>query len=57
MTGRLRAALAALRNDPKGATAIEYALIALFIGLVLIAGLISIGSSVSGFFTQVANGF
>ena len=49
-------ALARLRIDRSGATAIEYALIALFIGIVLIAAMASIGTSVTGMFTQVATG-
>ena len=43
-------------NDREGATAIEYAMIVLFIGLVLIALQASIGNSVTGFFMSMANG-
>ena len=39
-----------------GTTAIEYAMIVLFIGLVLIALQASIGVSVTGFFESMANG-
>ncbi len=39
-----------------GATAIEYAMIVLFIALLLIALLMSIGTSVTGFFSNAANG-
>jgi Flp pilus assembly pilin Flp len=43
-------------NDDNGATAIEYAMIALLIGLVLIGLQTSIGNSVSGFFYSMAAG-
>ncbi len=43
-------------SDQSGTTAIEYAMIVLFIGLVLISLQSSIGNSVVGFFTDVANG-
>ena len=46
----------ALYQNDTGATAIEYALIALLIGLVLISLQNSIGDSVKGFFMSVATG-
>ncbi len=52
---RMRIYLRRLRSDRSGATAIEYAMIVLLIALVLIAGLMSIGTSVSGFFTDAAS--
>jgi Flp pilus assembly pilin Flp len=55
--GRMRSLLQYLHGDTCGATAVEYAMIALFIAILLIAALMSIGSTVSGFFTEVANGF
>ena len=54
---QLRAALRALRLDRSGATAIEYALIALLIALVLISAMLSIGTSVTNMFMQVNSGF
>jgi pilus assembly protein Flp/PilA len=44
-------------TDKSGATAIEYALIALLISLMLIAGALSIGQSLTKIFGDVANGF
>jgi pilus assembly protein Flp/PilA len=37
-----------------GATAIEYALIASLISIVVVGGVTSIGTTLSGFFTQVS---
>jgi len=48
--------LSLLWNERSGTTAIEYALIALLIGLVLISLQNSIGASVRGFFLDMANG-
>lgn len=45
-----------LRNED-GATAIEYTMIVLFVALLLIAVVLSIRTSVKGFFQQIANGF
>jgi Flp pilus assembly pilin Flp len=45
-----------LRGDSSGAVAIEYALLVVLIGLVLISLHESIGASVSGFFMSVATG-
>ncbi len=41
----------------QGGTAIEYALIAGTISMVIVAALLSIGSSLIGFFTSVRDGF
>jgi len=49
-------ACARLRGDGSGATVIEYAMIAALIGLVLMTLQASIGTSVVGFFTEVATG-
>ena len=43
--------------DRRGATSIEYALIAAFISLLIVGWATSIGQSVNGFFMDVANGF
>ena len=42
--------------NESGATAIEYALIAVGIAVVIVAAVTSIGSSVKGAFTSVSNG-
>jgi pilus assembly protein Flp/PilA len=42
--------------NESGATAIEYALIAVGISIVIVAAVTSIGSSVKGAFTSVSNG-
>lgn len=52
----MRGKLKAIWSDRSGTTAIEYAMIALFIGLVLIGLQASIGNSVVGFFDSVATG-
>jgi pilus assembly protein Flp/PilA len=44
-------------QDERGATAIEYALIAGSIFLVIVAAVASIGSSLSTIFTSVSAGF
>jgi Flp pilus assembly pilin Flp len=41
------------RNDPDGATSIEYAMIASFISILIVAGVTSIGTDLSGFFTAL----
>jgi pilus assembly protein Flp/PilA len=41
----------------QGGTAIEYALIAGTISMVIVVALLSIGSSLKGFFTSVKEGF
>ena len=56
MLDRMLARLRALRRDRAGATAIEYALIAVFIGILLIAAMKSIGTSVTDFFLAIASG-
>jgi len=44
-----------LRADKKGATAIEYGLIAALIAVVIIAGITLIGTDVGNTFNSVAN--
>jgi pilus assembly protein Flp/PilA len=44
-------------RDERGATAIEYGLVAGFISLVIVAGATLIGQTVLGFFQSIANGF
>jgi Flp pilus assembly pilin Flp len=53
ITKHRAAALTSLPSDQSGTTAIEYAMIVLLIGLVLISLQGSIGSSVINFFTEV----
>ena len=43
-----------LAADRNGATAIEYALIASLISIVIVLGVTAIGTKLSTFFTQVA---
>jgi Flp pilus assembly pilin Flp len=57
MMDRMRSVLMALRTDDSGATAIEYALIVVLISISVVSWATFVGSSVSGFFTSVANGF
>jgi Flp pilus assembly pilin Flp len=57
MANRMRAILARLRLGRSGATSIEYALIAVFISILVVGWAAFVGTSVSDFFTQVANGF
>ena len=53
----VKAVLARFGRDESGATAIEYALIAGSIGLVIITAAQLIGLSLVGVFTNVSNGF
>ena len=57
MVERMSACLTRLRRDRSAATAIEYGLIAALISITVVVWALSIGTSVSGFFTDVANGF
>ena len=62
MMDRMRVALMPLRIgrlsfDRSGATSIEYALIAVFISILVVGWAAFVGTSVSNFFMQVANGF
>lgn len=53
----MRVVLTPLRIDRSGATSIEYALIAVFISILVVGWATFVGTSVSDFFMQVANGF
>jgi len=46
-----------LAHDENGATAIEYAFIAMLIAMVIIAGITSVGTSLQGVFRDVDTGF
>ena len=54
---RLPRFLLAFAKDQRGATAIEYSLIALFIAVGIIAALGAIGDGLVGIMTAVAAGF
>ena len=56
MIDRMRSALIALRADDSGATAIEYALILVLISITVVSWATFVGTTVSGFFTSIANG-
>ena len=43
-----------MKNDERGVTAIEYALIAALIGVVIIAGATTLGTTISGKFSTIA---
>ena len=57
MMDRIRVALMALEAERSGATSIEYALIAVFISILVVGWASFVGTSVSQFFMDVANGF
>jgi len=57
MIDRMRSALMALRADDLGATAIEYALILVLISITVVSWATFVGTSISGFFVDIANGF
>jgi pilus assembly protein Flp/PilA len=44
-------------SDERGATAIEYAIIAALIFLAIVAAIVPIGTELSGVFTEAADGF
>ena len=56
MMDRIGCALTALWIDRSGATALEYGLIATFISIAVVGWATFMGTSISGFFMQVANG-
>lgn len=53
----LSAILTRFVRDERGATAIEYAMIASGIGVAIAATVTSVGSSVKGLFTSVSSAF
>lgn len=57
MVKRVRTALMPLRLDCSGATALEYALIAVFISIICVGWATFVGTSVSSMFMRVASGF
>lgn len=44
-------------NDTSGATAIEYAMVAGLVSIIIVTAVTSIGVTVKGFFTAVAGAF
>ncbi|MQX36036.1 Flp family type IVb pilin [Roseospira navarrensis] len=46
-----------LKRGGRGATSIEYALIAAFISIVIVGAVTAVGTSLDSFFGQVASGF
>jgi pilus assembly protein Flp/PilA len=46
-----------LRRDDRGATAVEYALIATLISVVIVAAVTAVGVKVTTMFTNLANAF
>ena len=54
---RMRSALVALWSDDSGATVIEYGLILVLISLTVVAWATFVGTAISNFFTEIANGF
>lgn len=57
MTDRLERDCAKLLRRNEGVTSIEYALIAMLVALVIVAGATVIGASLDGVFANVAAGF
>jgi len=53
----MRAAFRRIGFDRGGATAIEYAMIALFVSIAAFSAIATIGSDVSGLFQTIANSF
>lgn len=53
----LLAHVSAFLRDDRGATAIEYTMIAAMISISVVTGATLIGTTVSGFFSNVAAGF
>jgi pilus assembly protein Flp/PilA len=57
MFGMISSLVAEFLADESGATAIEYGVVALFIGSGLVIVIESIGTSLDSFFQSVADGF
>jgi pilus assembly protein Flp/PilA len=57
LIGRMMRMWTRLRRDLAGATAIEYAMVAVLISIAAFAALQIVGSSVTGMFSSVASGF
>ena len=55
MTRRIANALLALVDDTRGATALEYGLIAALMAVAAIAGMMMFGNALTGLFDYVSN--
>ena len=53
----MRRMIATYARDRVGATAIEYALIAAFIAIAIVASVTDVGTGLAGIFGNVKNGF
>jgi pilus assembly protein Flp/PilA len=53
----MRSALQQIRLDRRGATAVEYAMIALFISIAAFSTIVTIGSDVTSVFSKIASSF
>jgi pilus assembly protein Flp/PilA len=56
MSELIRTGLEPLRRDRSGATSIEYALIAVFISILVVGWATFVGTSISQFFVDAGNG-
>jgi Flp pilus assembly pilin Flp len=54
---RMQVVLERLLRSESGATAIEYAFIGVLISIAVVTAVVQIGTSVSGMFQQISNGF
>ncbi|MBV9043776.1 MAG: Flp family type IVb pilin [Alphaproteobacteria bacterium] len=52
-----RSVVARFLADRSGATAIEYAMIAVFLSILIVAGVTALGTKLTAFFNSVAAGF
>jgi Flp pilus assembly pilin Flp len=57
MVSGMRSALQHIWLDPRGATAVEYAMIALFISIAAFSTIVTIGSDVTSVFSKIASSF
>jgi Flp pilus assembly pilin Flp len=53
----MRSALQHMRLDQRGASAVEYAMIAAFISIAAFSVIVSIGTDVTSLFSQIASSF
>jgi Flp pilus assembly pilin Flp len=53
----MRSALQYMRLDQDGTSAVEYAMIAFFVSIAAFAVIVSIGTDVTGMFSQIASSF
>ena len=53
----MRSALQQMRLDRRGATAVEYAMIALFVSIAAFSAIATIGTDVTNLFSHIATSF